>query len=1020
MDDKNQELVSTSFYELKTKAYSCEMERRFKEVEIISSKTKVYDRAIALHDILSAVLWENTARIDDSEEAYTPDGIYKPTIDELTAQAFGYEPEPAFDGGTEEFNAEQKSLKDTVTKAAFHYKRYCRAEKRKIRTNIIDKLPAIPIQIGPYVCNIKPQALFIQTPIGFIKEIEAVWYADKKSPAGIKDGFTILDYVTDWDAKNPNGEKTNEERLKYAPAYLRQYVMLKYVQKLLEDPQFCAAEGLTGGELICAKGSMYFMEMKSRDEMISTYFEDGMSNISTLSENYKVGSPNEAPTELDDVFRDYAVMHFEGTVPEKCNPEKDCVVCPLKASCRFQKAPVHIVSEETGKKKKKSSDRFVPTEGQKAMLSARNGNYLVIARAGSGKTATLVERYAELVSEGVKPSEILMTTFTKNSVEEFKIRIADKLKARGIEISEADAEAMNKFITTFHAFALTIVKEFFEEVGYTAPPKEVNDVDKAKIIDTRLQTRQIVGGKELYGKTFDGVLKIVKIAIRLFDAIGEHPVTDDIGDEAAYYRTFLKDDEANIAPVTAVRELMDVYKDYCKELKDRNIILFSDMEPMMLEIANKHSDLFERYGFKAVLLDEWQDSNDIQMETVKRIKTPLRIAVGDDGQSIYGFRNSNVDNIINFEAKLGEPTTKISMLENWRSVPEILETADNFLDLNENKTEGHAVAGRKASGIKPEIVPFYGEDEERSWIVERMKKYHDEEGLEWEQLAYIARTNSEISHMAGALANAGIPYVMKNPMKFSDNSRVKAALGFIDNAYYNPESTEGFFAYLAAKYDGEMLNEKTAEEVQEEIQKLRDTYANIDDVDELVQQKMLHQYLDALRKDDEVYISFLDEYLYQYGNIEDELQFIEDFKKYGSKLAKRISGNYKGVVLITMHSSKGLEWDVCFVSLTKCDSPMLHMQKYAAQVEEERRLIYVAMTRARNNLHVSSLYFVPGTKSRKKEDGGIVYNQFLKELCMQNDVAYDPVDHEEEARKAAARKAAYAKKKAKASEKKSD
>lgn len=635
---------------------------------------------------------------------------------------------------------------------------------------------------------------------------------------------------------------------------------------------------------------------------------------------------------------------------------------------------------------------------------------LVIARAGSGKTATLVQFIAQCIENGIKPSEIFMTTFTNAGVREFKERITSKLEGKNVNIEDAH-------ITTFHGFALEVVKDNFTEVGFSELPRECNPVDKARIIDSLVSTKRFTGPDGLYKKGFDGVVNIVNVAIAVFDLIGENPeILENSTDSAYEYMHMLSPNARENVTISTMQELIDEYPNYRQKLLDENIILFSDMEPMFHQILDAHPGYLEKYGFKVVVLDEFQDSNEIQMETVKKLSdvstVKCIVAVGDDGQSIYGFRKAVVDNIVNFEEKIGKPVETINMLENWRSTPEILELADDVLALNENKTEGRTIAGRKSNGRKPIVSGFHNTDKEYSYIVEEAIKNYNA-GTPWHRQCIIMATNKELVKMIEYLAEKGIPYVLKNPMKYMDNSRVKAILSFIENAFWQQETNYGYFAYLGAKYNGEMLKMFSPEEVTAQMEEISNVFANIENLELAAQREILHKYLDEIRGGDEIYESFLDEYLYSYRDIEEELRFIQDFKRFGAKMEKRMEQDYEGIVLTTAHSSKGLEWDIVYNSITGYDSKILHSSRHHDEVEEKRRLLYVSMTRAREMLYVTGQYIVPGTKSVSAKDGGPTYNQFVMELYQICGMEFNPIDYEEEARKKEKRKEAYEKRRKK-------
>ena len=499
---------------------------------------------------------------------------------------------------------------------------------------------------------------------------------------------------------------------------------------------------------------------------------------------------------------------------------------------------------------------------------------------------------------------------------------------------------------------------------------------------------------------------MVNISIKIFDYISEHPEVMNDADRDHILERALRNTETGMLSGSTVPAICDLYEEYCLQLKEINVILYGQMEPMMHEILKRHPDYMETYGFEYVILDEWQDSSELEMETVKALaecpSVKMIVAVGDDGQSIYDFRGAAVDNITDFQAKFGRPVNQIEMFENWRSTPEILSLADDLLGLNENRTEGRTIAGRDSAGAEPVIKGFYSEDDEYRFIVEEIKKNHDS-GVPYEDQAFIARKGKELTGMLRALAKEGIPYVLKNPLKFSENSRVKAAIAFTLNVFWEPETSAGLFSLLAARYNGEMFEKLSPDEVQAELNCLKEEFAYISDKSLDIQKALYHKALDSIRGEDEIYNAFLDDYVYTYPDLEDELQFIVDFQKYGKGMSRKMDQDYEGVVLVTAHSSKGLEWKIVYNSVSEYDSAILHSSRHHDEVEETRRLLYVSMTRAMDKLYVTGQYVVPGTKSAAKKTGGPTLNQFLYELMTLRDIPYVP-DDPKAAEKKAARK----------------
>lgn len=174
--------------------------------------------------------------------------------------------------------------------------------------------------------------------------------------------------------------------------------------------------------------------------------------------------------------------------------------------------------------------------------------------------------------------------------------------------------------------------------------------------------------------------------------------------------------------------------------------------------------------------------------------------------------------------------------------------------------------------------------------------------------------------MGTLLSEAGIPWIMKNPMNLMENSRVIGALSLAD-AFYDPDSTVYYFNYLVAKYDGEIFEKHSVEDIKEEIAQMQNVFANIYMLEFEQQKRIFHEYLELIRKDvkDELYDYFL-ELLYANEDLPSELEYTRIFKKYGSQMAKKMDQSYEGVVLTTCHSSKGLEWSVVFASISEFDS----------------------------------------------------------------------------------------------------
>ena len=322
-----------------------------------------------------------------------------------------------------------------------------------------------------------------------------------------------------------------------------------------------------------------------------------------------------------------------------------------------------------------------------------------------------------------------------------------------------------------------------------------------------------------------------------------------------------------------------------------------------------------------------------------------------------------------------------------------MELSNAVNDLNTEKVDKTMVSTR-GNGGSTRVKGFFKKQDEYAWIADQIGELIDS-GVQPEEIAFIAFTKNEISEMSAALSKNRIPWVMKNPLRLMENSRVKAALS-LAMAFYEPDATKCYFDYLVAQHDGDLIADMDDDAVTEAVEQLKDSFESMEDLPFDVQRVIFHQMLDDIKGDDEIYAHFLD-LVYANEDLQSELEYIRDFKRYGEKEEKRMEQKYEGVTLVTAHSSKGLEWKYVFNSVSKYDSEYLHKNSRNSKkrLEETRRLLFVSMTRARDSLTVTGQYIAYGTK-----ETGYEQNQFLREVYQILGETYDPVDHEAEKRKA--------------------
>ena len=754
---------------------------------------------------------------------------------------------------------------------------------------------------------------------------------------------------------------------------LELYFLLRYARTLVP-----------AGKIWKVKASYYFMR-KTTDtaDTLSDmdFFSGNGGNVVTLEE---VWSDTMGDTPNDEMFRDQLETYTEGS--DMCG-EDNCRYCKMYTQCFWQKLPEKYEEKTLSGKQGK----IVPSDAQQRVIDFREGYCKVNAGAGTGKTECMTERGARMFEAGTDPHKMLFITFTEAGATEMKERLAKKASARGLNIGTDDIQAM-----TFNSFDFQIVKENYAELGFTAMPNVIDRVRNYVTI-TRLLEEKEIPGLDYLNYTMDhGALACVSKVIEVIKAENLDP--DDPASVNNLQHAIIDSGYISSLDTNQLRDILALCKRYNEELKKDNLVQFADQEPLANKFLDAHPDyLEERYGFEHVVVDEFQDSNDGQLDKIKRLcacpSFKSLMVVGDDAQSIYSFRNTSPDNIIHFFTKMGVSGTELFLTENRRSCEEVVELSNAVNDLNTEKVDKTMVSTR-GNGGSTRVKGFFKKQDEYAWIADQIGELIDS-GVQPEEIAFIAFTKNEISEMSAALSKNRIPWVMKNPLRLMENSRVKAALS-LAMAFYEPDATKCYFDYLVAQHDGDLIADMDDDAVTEAVEQLKDSFESMEDLPFDVQRVIFHQMLDDIKGDDEIYAHFLD-LVYANEDLQSELEYIRDFKRYGEKEEKRMEQKYEGVTLVTAHSSKGLEWKYVFNSVSKYDSEYLHKNSRNSKkrLEETRRLLFVSMTRARDSLTVTGQYIAYGTK-----ETGYEQNQFLREVYQILGETYDPVDHEAEKRKA--------------------
>ncbi|MCH9811718.1 UvrD-helicase domain-containing protein [bacterium] len=561
------------------------------------------------------------------------------------------------------------------------------------------------------------------------------------------------------------------------------------------------------------------------------------------------------------------------------------------------------------------------------------GRVLVLAGAGSGKTSVLTERILHLINDHqVPPESILGLTFTNKAAKEMRERIAKKTgKKLAAQIP----------LFTFHGFCLGVLKKEIGHLGYTGTFSLYDEKDKQRLED------------EVYEK---------------LDEKENEEITQE------NFRT----------------GMMEVLKAY-------NAVDFDGLLELTVELFRDHPAILEKYQeqFQYVMVDEYQDTNPIQYELIKYLteKRGNLFVVGDDDQSIYGFRGAEVDHILSFPYD-----TMVKLEENYRSTQPILDIANSVIGKNSSRHE-KILFSKNKSGNKPRIFHAPTEAEEAESIIHRMLYLKKEKNLEWNDIAILYRSNSLTKPFEVALMQAswndgtkyvrGIPYHVVQGTSFYQRAEVKDLFAYL-KVLHNPKDTTALLRIL--NYPKRGISPKTVEVLNKEAARMNcsvfDTLEYYDHLDISAQGKIGISIFNSIiekaqtKKSLADKVSFLIEELdlkneirkevkseqaqiFKIDNLTTCTEMAEAADKENASLGDFVNSSLlddhmhtkdrrnQGVNLLTFHSAKGLEFKACFIVCLE-DGIMPHEKSLEeGGLEEERRLFYVAITRAKRYLYLS-------------------------------------------------------------------
>lgn len=632
---------------------------------------------------------------------------------------------------------------------------------------------------------------------------------------------------------------------------------------------------------------------------------------------------------VDNIFQPVWVEFQTGTL---CD-DADCQFCQFYNACHFNEAPIVVQNKQN---KKMGDVQLSPA--QESAVAFVQGIGRIKAGAGAGKTLVVALRVMTLLAAGYDPEKMLLITFTVNGAEEMRQRIKFFCDDFGFPSDTADKIR----ITTFNSFGMLAVENEWASLGYTECPGVVDSIVRKKMILEACEgiTLPGVNYKAFEAAFGNGGFDTICNAFDYFKNFGLNSYNWDSEDEV--WKNIVQN-----APVPIDANWMLAYDKYDAALKEANLLEYADQQRLLeVILADDPYYIENKFGFEHIIVDEFQDTSDREIGLLKKMVDSTTfvslLVVGDDSQNIFeSMRYTNNENIINFDEKIGEEITDFELMENYRSTPEVIDIANKINSRRTVKLDGDLVA-KRPSGKPIEVFAFASQKKEYRYIGDEIEK-KIADGIKPESIAFIAKDGNELKAMGDELTKRGIPSQLLTPEKVAQNSRVIAAIALAE-FIANTEATQCAFDFLNTVQNGTLFD-KTDAEIEDAIEtfkkEIEASKTEGNDIDTFI------TYSEQLDITDETYAQFKEK-LDKFSNFDDLLDYARAMKRFGQKETYRrkvYAG--KGVILTTVHSSKGLEWPVVFVSVTKFNN--------VTKLEESRRVLFTAVTRARDELIVTSV-----------------------------------------------------------------
>jgi DNA helicase II / ATP-dependent DNA helicase PcrA len=616
-------------------------------------------------------------------------------------------------------------------------------------------------------------------------------------------------------------------------------------------------------------------------------------------------------------------------------------------------------------------------EQQFAAVTAQPGPQLIIAGAGSGKTRTLTYRVAYLLENGIDPRNILLLTFTNKAARQMLDRVANLLPI----------DASGIWGGTFHSVGNRMLRRHGSALGYNSGFSIMDREDQKDLINTVVASAGI-DPKEIRFPKGDVLAEIFSFVVNT-----ETPLEELLAGKFPYFLPLLE-------------KITDVHVRYEKKKKATNSVDFDDLLEKTLSMLQQHENIasFYRRQFQFILVDEYQDTNKIQADLIDLLASEHRnvMVVGDDAQSIYSWRGANFQNILEFPKRY--PDAKVFKIEmNYRSVPEILEVANAAIVANVDQFQKNLQPTRESAAAKPAVVALNDGSEQAQFIAQRILELRDED-VDLNEIAVLYRAHYHAVELQLELSRRGIPYQITSGIRFFEQAHIKDVTSFI-RFVANPRDEVAFKRMVkllpgignrsaenlwnawdksllelarpragisrdegvaASSFSERLLPMSVSAKSKKHWAQLAHTLDEIaPDGQPNPPSEMITSVVEAIY-DDYAKVNFtnyelrredlnqLAAFSQQFKDVNEFLSQLALISNVDAEAAPNQTGDKEAVNLSTVHQAKGLEFHTVFVIwLTDGMFPSSRSLDQRKDLEEERRLFYVAITRAKDELYLT-------------------------------------------------------------------